>query len=109
MHHLVKTWTETQQMVGCVLWEELLWSGQMHLFPHLFESLLALFGSSCKHTLTLHRTLVYGLLQRLFPAVAVNSLGTVVHLCIVCSCSCASDDHRHRGEKSHLTVLNSLL
>lgn len=40
---------------------------------------------------------------------AVNSLGTEVHLCIVCSCSCASDDHRHRGEKSHLTVLNSLL
>lgn len=57
----------------------------MHLFPHLFESLLALFGSSRKHALTLHRTFVERLLQLSLPAAAVNSLETAeVHLGIVC-------------------------
>lgn len=56
--HLVKTGRDTADGGLYSLGRELLWSGQMHLFPHLFKSLLALFGSSCKHTLTLHRTFV---------------------------------------------------
>ncbi len=107
------------------------WSGQLPLLPHLFESLLALSGSSCKHTLTLY-TLMHtgcfrfrylllllgsfhglerGQLQREYVCVLSN---LVLCSLTVVGTSCLSSDHNlpsdwpvwceRGGEKSHFSL-----
>lgn len=123
--HLVNTHTmhaDTQQMGGIFsMGREPLWSGQLPLLPHLFESLLALIGSSCKHTLTLHKLVHTGFFRFSYQLLlwapfmaqrrAISGGSTSGALSVV-DTSCVSNDHNLAsdwpvwreggGEKSHL-------
>lgn len=105
--HLVKTGTETQQMVGCILWEESFCGvGRCIAFLICLRAFWLFLAHPANTRSHFTGLLCRGCSSFSCPLLLQNSLETEVHLCIVCCCSGASDDHKlAEGRSVELTAL----